>query len=112
MITAIASGAVTLALTASAAAALVAGVRREARHQRHRRVRCACGHPIQAHEHYRRGRECALCQCGHPRRVPPSGEVAWWAVMRAVNGPPPPSRDPYVVTDPKTPQQGDSRERP
>jgi len=22
---------------------------------------CACGHPREAHEHYRRGTECAIC---------------------------------------------------
>jgi|1186.fasta_scaffold238226_1 hypothetical protein len=25
---------------------------------------CACGHGKQAHEHYRRGTDCALCLCG------------------------------------------------
>jgi hypothetical protein len=25
---------------------------------------CACGHGKQAHEHYRRGTDCALCRCG------------------------------------------------
>lgn len=24
---------------------------------------CACGHAKQAHEHYRRGSDCALCGC-------------------------------------------------
>jgi len=24
---------------------------------------CRCGHPEGAHEHYRRGTDCALCQC-------------------------------------------------
>ncbi|WP_345751778.1 hypothetical protein [Microbacterium rhizophilus] len=29
---------------------------------------CACGHAREAHEHYRRGTECAICdvrQCDH-----------------------------------------------
>ncbi len=24
---------------------------------------CRCGHPDKAHEHYRRGTDCALCAC-------------------------------------------------
>ena len=24
---------------------------------------CTCGHPHQAHEHYRRGTDCAMCAC-------------------------------------------------
>jgi len=24
---------------------------------------CRCGHPGRAHEHYRRGTDCALCRC-------------------------------------------------
>lgn len=24
---------------------------------------CTCGHAAQAHEHYRRGTDCALCSC-------------------------------------------------
>jgi hypothetical protein len=24
---------------------------------------CRCGHPDRAHEHYRRGTDCALCAC-------------------------------------------------
>jgi hypothetical protein len=24
---------------------------------------CTCGHPGRAHEHYRRGSDCALCAC-------------------------------------------------
>jgi hypothetical protein len=31
---------------------------------RHREPRdCTCGHAARAHEHYRRGRDCALCAC-------------------------------------------------
>jgi hypothetical protein len=29
---------------------------------------CACGHGRQAHEHYRRGKDCALCSCARYRR--------------------------------------------
>ena len=34
-----------------------------------RTVLCRCGHERLAHEHYRRGSECALCEC--PRWSPP-----------------------------------------
>ena len=26
-------------------------------------VKCVCGHPREAHEHYRPGTDCALCDC-------------------------------------------------
>jgi hypothetical protein len=29
---------------------------------------CACGHGRQAHQHYRRGKDCALCSCTRYRR--------------------------------------------
>ena len=29
---------------------------------------CACGHGRQAHRHYRRGKDCALCSCARYRR--------------------------------------------
>ncbi len=29
---------------------------------------CVCGHGRQAHEHYRRGKDCALCSCARYRR--------------------------------------------
>jgi hypothetical protein len=29
---------------------------------------CTCGHGRQAHEHYRRGSDCALCDCARFRR--------------------------------------------
>jgi hypothetical protein len=29
---------------------------------------CSCGHGKQAHEHYRRGSDCALCGCARFRR--------------------------------------------
>jgi len=29
---------------------------------------CACGHPQEAHEHYRPGSDCALCDCPRFRR--------------------------------------------
>jgi hypothetical protein len=28
---------------------------------------CRCGHAEQAHEHYRRGTDCALCECARFR---------------------------------------------
>lgn len=29
---------------------------------------CVCGHPQDAHEHYRAGSDCALCDCPRFRR--------------------------------------------
>jgi hypothetical protein len=29
---------------------------------------CVCGHGRTAHEHYRRGKDCALCSCARYRR--------------------------------------------
>jgi hypothetical protein len=29
---------------------------------------CVCGHGRAAHEHYRRGKDCALCSCARYRR--------------------------------------------
>jgi hypothetical protein len=29
---------------------------------------CTCGHVKQAHEHYRRGKDCAMCDCARYRR--------------------------------------------
>jgi hypothetical protein len=29
---------------------------------------CACGHGRQAHQHYRPGKDCALCPCARYRR--------------------------------------------
>lgn len=31
-------------------------------------VTCVCGHAQEAHEHYRRGSDCALCDCPRFRR--------------------------------------------
>jgi hypothetical protein len=31
-------------------------------------VTCGCGHVKTAHEHYRRGSDCALCDCARYRR--------------------------------------------
>ena len=31
---------------------------------------CACGHATEAHEHYRRGSDCALCECARYKAVP------------------------------------------
>lgn len=30
---------------------------------------CACGHATAAHEHYRRGTDCALCECARYKAV-------------------------------------------
>ena len=44
------------------------------RHVRGNHVRlCACGHARFPHEHYRRGSDCALCDC--PRWRPVRGAV-------------------------------------
>lgn len=32
---------------------------------------CKCGHNRDAHAHYRRGTDCALCQCRRWRRAGP-----------------------------------------
>lgn len=29
---------------------------------------CVCGHGRQAHQHYRRGKDCALCSCARYHR--------------------------------------------
>ncbi|MCW2699961.1 MAG: hypothetical protein JWQ45_1496 [Blastococcus sp.] len=29
---------------------------------------CVCGHGRQAHQHYRRGKDCALCSCARYQR--------------------------------------------
>jgi hypothetical protein len=33
---------------------------------------CTCGHAAQAHEHYRRGSDCALCACAKFRAGAPA----------------------------------------
>ncbi len=38
--------------------------------------RCTCGHSHPAHEHYRRGSDCALCACASFRSVAPLGQVS------------------------------------
>ena len=49
------------------------------------RPTCRCGHPYTAHEHYRPGTECALCQDGGCARYRPAGVVgALQALPRAV----------------------------
>lgn len=41
-------------------------------------VPCACGHEHAAHTHYRRGSECALCDCPRwrPNRRPRAARTA------------------------------------
>ncbi|MEU8818318.1 hypothetical protein [Actinoplanes sp. NPDC048796] len=36
---------------------------------------CVCGHPRRAHEHYRPGAECALCEAAS---CPRFRRVTWW----------------------------------
>jgi hypothetical protein len=33
---------------------------------------CTCGHSARAHEHYRRGKDCALCSCAKFRAGAPA----------------------------------------
>jgi hypothetical protein len=37
---------------------------------------CVCGHPYRAHEHYRPGTECVLCDAGQCRRF--RSATPWW----------------------------------
>ena len=39
-----------------------------------------CGHPADAHEHYRRGSECALCRCPG---FAATRLTAWWRLVLA-----------------------------
>ncbi len=36
-------------------------------------VRCVCGHPLEAHEHYRSGTDCSLCGGRSCPRFRPGG---------------------------------------
>lgn len=41
-------------------------------------ARCQCGHPAEAHEHYRRGSDCAVCgpaDCNRFRASAPAASV-------------------------------------
>jgi len=49
----------------------------------HRPLRCRCGHGVDAHEHFRPGRDCGACTCRQYRerpgamvRLPASASVA------------------------------------
>lgn len=46
-------------------------------------ARCSCGHLREHHEHYRRGTDCALCDCRRFRRV-------WKYPIPGRRGPAPP----------------------
>ena len=59
----------------------LAPVFRDARPSRRRC--CRCGHDRTAHEHYRPGRDCALCGCGKFRRA------RSWNAARSSPGAPP-----------------------
>lgn len=46
-------------------------------------IRCrvsGCGHPAEAHEHYRRGSDCALCRCPG---FAATRLAAWWRLALA-----------------------------
>jgi hypothetical protein len=38
---------------------------------------CACGHPKQAHQHYRAGTDCALCTCTR-LKMPVATRLFFW----------------------------------
>jgi hypothetical protein len=45
---------------------------------------CRCGHAIAAHEHFRRGTECVLCEPGSCPRYRRVGVLArYWSSVRA-----------------------------
>lgn len=43
---------------------------------------CTCGHDGTAHEHYRRGRECAVCPCPSFRTVSTPGRLGLAALAQ------------------------------
>ncbi|WP_298799984.1 hypothetical protein [Pseudonocardia sp. 73-21] len=43
---------------------------------------CRCGHPEDAHEHYRPGCDCSRCDCTGYRAVPPWSPRAWLHLHR------------------------------
>lgn len=52
--------------------------------------RRGCGHPLDAHDHYRRGTDCSAsgCRCMRARRWPAPRDLLWgarllWAMWRA-----------------------------
>jgi hypothetical protein len=65
--------------------------------------RKGCGHPGDAHQHYRGGADCSRCECPHylgqhsPRRVLAAAScsvtaaaltaVAWWRMTSGYDGP-------------------------
>jgi hypothetical protein len=47
-------------------------------HRREPRSRaCVCGHPKQAHQHYRAGTDCALCTCTR-LKMPVATRLLFW----------------------------------
>ncbi|SLL99471.1 MULTISPECIES: hypothetical protein [unclassified Actinoplanes] len=38
-------------------------------------VACVCGHPFEAHQHYRAGTECVICA---PRECARFRRTRWW----------------------------------
>lgn len=43
---------------------------------------CRCGHPREAHEHYRRGTDCATCPTGACTRFRPHRSGTRWWLLR------------------------------
>lgn len=43
---------------------------------------CRCGHVSDVHAHYRRGTDCALCDCRRLRRVRGVWTSRWWPGRR------------------------------
>ncbi len=49
-------------------------------------LRCRCGHSLEAHEHFRAGRDCSACGDHGCRRFVPSSEGAGSQVTAVVPG--------------------------
>jgi hypothetical protein len=61
-----------------------------------RNLRCSCGHAHEAHEHYRRGSDCALCPAGVCAKFTPDRRAPRRTVLYPVAGPAVPQTDPGV----------------
>ena len=42
---------------------------------------CKCGHPGDAHQHYRNGTDCALCDCQRLRTGVLNNDDGFWSAM-------------------------------
>ena len=49
----------------------------DSRRREPRRRVCLCGHPKQAHQHYRAGTDCALCTCTR-LKMPVATRLFFW----------------------------------